>query len=114
MADIGCDIMLITLSTALGMELPMVACNTKVHTSLSEQSGVLGEIANSFGVILWNGTLDEFVVRVGWGTKIKLMVAPDNSIYVVLLCQKFHHAFGGYNDPILNAFLFRPKLLSER
>jgi hypothetical protein len=84
-----------------------------VHTSVSGQSGVLGEIADSFDVILCKGTSDELVVRVGRGTKIKVMVAPDNSIYVVLLCQKFHHACGGYNDPVLNAFVFRPRLLSE-
>ncbi len=41
------------------------------------------------------------------------MIAPDNSIYEVLLCQKFHHACGGYHDPALNAFVYRPKLLSE-
>ncbi len=40
-------------------------------------------------------------------------MAPNNSIYVVLLCQKCHHACGGYNDPALNAFVYRPKLLSE-
>jgi hypothetical protein len=40
MDDTGCDIMLITLSMALGMKLPMIASNTKVHTSVSKQSGV--------------------------------------------------------------------------
>jgi hypothetical protein len=113
MADTGCDIMLITLRMAMGMKFPMVASNTKVHTSVSGQSGVLGEVANSFDVVLCKGTSDELVVRVGRGTNIKAMVAPDNNIYLVLHCQKFHHACGGYNDPVLNAFVFRPKLLSE-
>jgi hypothetical protein len=113
MADTGCDIMLITLSMAKGMHLPVVASNTMVHTSVSWQSSVLGEVADSFDVILCKGTKDELVVCAGRDTKIKLMVAPDNSIYVVLLCQKVHHACGGYNDPVLNAFVFRPKLLSE-
>ena len=53
------------------------------------------------------------VVKAGKNTEVKAMVAPDNSIYVVLLCQKFHHACGGYHDPALNAFVYRPKLLSE-
>jgi hypothetical protein len=38
--------MVITLGLALGMKLPMAASNTKVHTSVSGQSGVLGEIAD--------------------------------------------------------------------
>jgi hypothetical protein len=59
MAGTDCDIMLMTLSMALGMKMPMVASNTKVRTSVSEQSGVLGEIADSFDVILCKGTLDE-------------------------------------------------------
>jgi hypothetical protein len=84
-----------------------------VHTSVSGQSSVLGEIADSFDVIMCKGTSDKLVVRVGRGYKTKVMVAPDNSIYVVLLCQKFDHAYGGYNDPVLNAFVFRPRLLSE-
>ena len=49
----------------------MVASNTKVHTSVSGQSGVLGEIANSFDVMLCNDTLDELVVHVEKGKKIK-------------------------------------------
>ena len=53
------------------MKLPMVASNTKVHTSVSGQSGVLGEIADSFDVIPCNDTLDELVVHVGKGKKIK-------------------------------------------
>ena len=113
MADTGCDIMLITLTMALGMRLPIVVSHTKVHTSISGQSSVLGEIADTVDVIICKGTKDELIVRVGRGTKIKVMVAPDNSIYVVLLCHKFHHACGGYNDPALDAFVYRPKLLSE-
>jgi hypothetical protein len=113
MADTGCDIMLITVSMAKGMKLSIVPSKTKVHTSVSGQSSVLGEVADSFDVILCKGTSDELVVCVGRDTKVKVMVAPDNCIYVVLLCQKFHHACGGYNDPVLNAFVFRPKLLSE-
>ena len=53
------------------------------------------------------------VVKAGKNTPVKAMVAPDSSIYVVLLCQKFYHACGGYHDPALNAFVYRPKLLSE-
>jgi hypothetical protein len=53
------------------------------------------------------------VVPAGNGTKIKVMISPDNSIYVVLLCQKFHHTCGGSNDPVHNAFVYIPKLLSE-
>jgi hypothetical protein len=37
MADTGCDIMLITLSMALGMKLTIVASNIKVYTSVSGQ-----------------------------------------------------------------------------
>jgi hypothetical protein len=113
MVDTGCDIMLITLSMAMGMKFPIVPSNTKVHTSVSGQSAVLGEVADSFDVVLCKGTSDELVVHVGRDTKIKVMVAPDNSIYMALLCQKFHHTCEGYNDPVLNAFLFRPRLLSE-
>jgi hypothetical protein len=112
MADRGCDIMLISESMAKGKG-PTVPSNTKVHTSVSGQSSVLGEVADTFEVILCKGTKDELVVPAGNGTKIKVMIAPDNSIYVVLLCQKFHHACGGYHDPALNAFVYRPKLLSE-
>jgi hypothetical protein len=113
MADTGCDIMLITIAMALGMNLRVGPSNAKVHTSISGQSGVLCEITYTFDVILCKGTSDELVVKVGRGTKIKVMVAPNNSIFVVLLCQKFDHACGGYNDPALNAFIFRPKLLPE-
>jgi hypothetical protein len=38
--------MIITLGLALNMKLPMVASNTKVHTSVSGQLGVLGDIAD--------------------------------------------------------------------
>jgi hypothetical protein len=102
MADTGCDIMLITVSMAKGMKLPIVPSNTIVHTSVSGQSSVLGEVADNFDVVLCKGTSDELVVHVGRDTKVKVMVAPDDSIYVVLLCQKFHHACGGYNDPEVN------------
>ncbi len=44
MAKHSNNIMVITLNLALGMKLPMVASNTKVHTSVSGQSGVLGEL----------------------------------------------------------------------
>jgi hypothetical protein len=112
MADTGCDIMLITI-VALGMKLPIGESNIHVHTSLSGHSSVIGEISDTFDVIMSKGTMDELVIKVGHNTKIKVLVAPNNSIYVVLLCQKFHHACGGYNDPALNAFFNRPKLLSE-
>jgi hypothetical protein len=111
MADIGCDIMLITESMARGKNSPTAPSNTKVHTSVSGQSSVLGEVADTFDIILCKGTKDELVVPEGNGTKIKVMIAHDNSIYVVLLCQKFHHACGGNHDPTLNAFVYRPKLL---
>jgi hypothetical protein len=113
MADTGCDIMLITQAMALGIKLPIGESNIHVHTSLSGHSGVIGEITDTFDVIMSKGTVDELVIRVGHDTNIKVLVAPNNSIYVVLLCQKFHHACGGYNDPALNAFVYRPKLLSE-
>jgi hypothetical protein len=51
-ADSGCDIMLVTLSMTMGMKLPMVASNTKVHTSVSGQSEALGEVADKFDVVL--------------------------------------------------------------
>jgi hypothetical protein len=111
MADTGCDIMLTTKSMAEGMTLPFMASNTKIHTSVSGQSSVLGEVADTFDIILSKGTRDELVVKAGKNTKVKVMVAPDNSIYIVLLCQKFHHACGGYHDPALNAVVYRPKLL---
>jgi hypothetical protein len=98
---------------ALGTNLPVGSSNIRVHTSISGHSRVIGEITDIFEVILCKGTADELIVNVGRGTKIKVLVAPNNSIYVVLLCQKFHHACGGYNDPALNAFVYRPKLLSE-
>jgi hypothetical protein len=112
MADTGCDIMLITISMALGMNLPVGSSNIRVHTSISGHSSVIGEITDIFEVILCKGTADELIVKVVRGTKIKVLVAPNNSIYVVLLCQKFHHACGGYNDPALTAFVYRSKLLS--
>jgi hypothetical protein len=105
--------MLITECMAKGMNLPIMPSNTKVHTSVSGQSSVLGEVADTFDIILSKGTRDELIVPAGNGTKIKVMIAPNNSIYVVLLCQKFHHACGGYHDPSLNAFVYRPQLLSE-
>jgi hypothetical protein len=40
MADTGCDIMLITLSMAMGMKLPTIPSNTKVHTSISTMRGI--------------------------------------------------------------------------
>jgi hypothetical protein len=70
MADTGCDIMLITVSMAKGMNLPIVPSNTKVHTSVSGQSSVLGEVADNFDVILCKGTSDELVVDVGRDIKI--------------------------------------------
>ena len=68
MADTGCDIMLITKSMADGMTLPIRASNTKIHTSLLGQSGVLGEIADTFDIILSKGTRDELVVKAGKNT----------------------------------------------
>jgi hypothetical protein len=85
MADTGCDIMMITIAMALGMNLPVGPSNVRVHTSKSGQSSVIGEITDSFEVILCKGTSDKLIVKVGRGTKIKVMVAPNNSIYVVLL-----------------------------
>jgi hypothetical protein len=61
MVDTGCDIMLITLTMVLGMRLPIVASNTKVHTSISGQSSVLGEIADTVDVIICKGTKDELI-----------------------------------------------------
>jgi hypothetical protein len=84
---------------ALGMNLPVGESNIHVHTSLSGHSSVIGEITDTFDVIMSKGTSDELVIKVGRGSKIKVLVAPNNSIYVVLLCQKFHHACGGNNDP---------------
>jgi hypothetical protein len=54
MADTGCDIMLITVRMAKGMKFSIVPSNTKVHTSVSGQSSVLGEVADSFDMILMN------------------------------------------------------------
>jgi hypothetical protein len=83
MADTGCDIMLITISMALGMNLPVGESNIRVHTSISGHSSVIGEITDIFDVILCEGTTDEFIVKVGRGTRIKVLVAPNNSIYML-------------------------------
>jgi hypothetical protein len=76
MADTCCDIMLITKSMAEGMNLPIRASNTRIHTSVSGQSSVLGEIADTFDIILSKGTRDELVVKAGKNTEVKAMVAP--------------------------------------
>ena len=81
MADTGADIMLVTEEFCNLMGLTIRPTGLQIHTSVAGIGGLLGEVSQTFHLVLALGTKNELRVPVGPGTLIPIVgVAESNPI----------------------------------
>jgi hypothetical protein len=102
MANTGADIMLVTEEFCENMGLSVGPTNLGIQTSVSGLGGLIGQLTDPFDLVLALGTKYELRMPVGPGTEIEVVGVSQNSpVYLVLLCQGFHHIAGGFVHPVM-------------
>jgi hypothetical protein len=106
MADTGTDIMLVTENFCENMGLSIGPPNLAIQTSVTGLGGPIGQVIERFDLVRACGTEDELRIPVGPGTDIAVVgVSQNNPVYLVLLCQGFHHITGGMVHPVMGRFI---------